>query len=82
MLEGRAGAGAGAEPQARRAHVYICGGTRMGADVLHAFEALVARGLEADGAAPGGGGGAAAAAAYVKRMQSERRYVQELWQTS
>jgi sulfite reductase alpha subunit-like flavoprotein len=81
-LEGAAegsGAGAGAPPAARRAHVYVCGATRMGADVLQAFEEIVERGLAGGGAGPPSQ--RAAAAAYVKRMQAEGRYVQELWQS-
>jgi len=64
------GAGAGAAPAARRAHVFVCGATRMGADVLQAFEAVAEHGLR---------GSRAEAAAYLRRLQSEGRYVQELW---
>jgi sulfite reductase alpha subunit-like flavoprotein len=79
-LEGTA-APASAPAAARRAHVYVCGATRMGADVMQAFEAIVEGGLAGSAAAlaPGQGQGRAAAAAYVKRMQAEGRYTQELW---
>ena len=55
----------------RHAHVYVCGGTAMGADVMAALANAVA------GAA--GGLGDAAGMAYVKRLMAEGRYVQELW---
>jgi NADPH-ferrihemoprotein reductase len=75
------GAGAAAVPaEARRAHVYVCGATSMGHDVLKAFEALAERGLVARSAAALGADAARiAAVAYVKRLQAEGRYTQELW---
>jgi len=51
-------------------HVYICGGTSMGRDVVAALQ-------EAIGAH--GGMGAGAAAAYVREMQAQGRLMQELW---
>lgn len=51
-------------------HVYVCGGTSMGNDVMHAFEAMV-RKYESMSETQ--------AKAYIKRLQSENRYVQELW---
>ena len=51
-------------------HVYICGGTAMGRDVVAALqEAIAAHGKM----------GAEAAAAYIKDLQSKGRLVQELW---
>jgi sulfite reductase (NADPH) flavoprotein alpha-component len=55
---------------ARGAHVYVCGATSMGHDVLAAFEAV----HEAHG-----GLQAAEAKAAVKALQAAGRYVQELW---
>ena len=54
----------------RQGHVYICGGTSMGRDVVRALqEAIAVHGQMSDGAA----------AAYVKDMQAHGRLVQELW---
>ena len=52
------------------AHVYVCGGTAMGRDVVGALqEAVAAHGeMEAD-----------TAAQYVKKLQAQGRLVQELW---
>lgn len=52
------------------AHLYICGGTTMGRDVvaeLHAMAVLVGRKSQAD------------ATAFVQRMEAEGRLVKELW---
>ncbi len=98
------------------AHVYVCGATRMGHDVLEALEAVRRR--ETVGGAREGGGGVcllphcssalsphslpspslslysaqvvaehgklspAEASKYVKRMQEDHRYVQELWSST
>eukprot|EP00611_Tribonema_gayanum_P027840 TRINITY_DN699_c0_g1_i4.p1 TRINITY_DN699_c0_g1~~TRINITY_DN699_c0_g1_i4.p1 ORF type:complete len:654 (-),score=302.60 TRINITY_DN699_c0_g1_i4:336-2297(-) len=52
------------------AHVYVCGGTAMGADVAAAF---------ADVAKDAGGLDDADAKAFMQRLHAEGRYVQELW---
>jgi NADPH-ferrihemoprotein reductase len=54
----------------KRAHIYVCGATSMGSDVLHAFQEVLNKHgkLSVD-----------AAKAHVKTMQDESRYVQELW---
>ena len=52
------------------AHVYICGGTAMGRDVVSALTGAIA---------DKGGKGAEGAAAYVKEMQAQGRLMQELW---
>jgi NADPH-ferrihemoprotein reductase len=56
----------------RGAHVYVCGGNKMGADVKAAFESV---------AKVAGGLNDRAASDFVKGLESanERRYVQELW---
>ena len=52
------------------AHVYVCGATRMGADVATAFEHVFReRGNLAH----------AAAVSLLHELQSEGRYVTELW---
>ena len=51
-------------------HVYVCGATKMGADVLEAVLQLLA-GRE--------GGSRQAAQAELKELQRAGRYVQELW---
>ena len=51
-------------------HVYVCGGTAMGRDVVAALEeAIATHGKMARDAA----------AAYVRDMQTKGRLVQELW---
>jgi sulfite reductase alpha subunit-like flavoprotein len=52
------------------AHVYVCGGTAMGADVQAAFADIAANhgALDADDAR-----------AFMQRLHAEGRYVQELW---
>jgi sulfite reductase (NADPH) flavoprotein alpha-component len=51
-------------------HVYVCGATKMGHDVMKAFEAVAAaRGKLAP----------PAAAAYVNDLKAKKRYIQELW---
>jgi sulfite reductase alpha subunit-like flavoprotein len=52
------------------AHVYICGGTAMGRDVVNALTQAVAT---------HGGMSASAADAYVKQMTTSGRLMQELW---
>ena len=54
----------------RGAHVYVCGGTTMGQDVLKAFAAV----CEKEGKKS-----AQAAVDFVKGLQQQGRYVQELW---
>ncbi|KAF0685520.1 Aste57867_22612 [Aphanomyces stellatus] len=55
------------------AHVYVCGATCVGLDVLKAFQDLVqAHGDKSVGDA----------AIYVEEMQASARYVQELWSSS
>lgn len=51
-------------------HVYICGATTMGRDVVAALQ---------EGIATHGKMAAEAAAKYVKEMQAQGRLVQELW---
>ena len=51
-------------------HVYICGGTAMGRDVVAAVQEAV----RVHGGLP-----AEAADAYIKAMQTQGRLVQELW---
>jgi NADPH-ferrihemoprotein reductase len=52
------------------AYVYVCGGTQMGHDVLKAFEQVA----EVQGRlAP------STAVEYIRSLQSDARYVQELW---
>ena len=51
-------------------HLYICGGTSMGRDVVAAVQEAV----RVHGGLP-----AEAAEAYVKAMQTQGRLVQELW---
>ena len=52
------------------AHVYVCGGTRMGSDVSEALQAICVQqgGMTAD-----------AAKEYLRKLAAEGRYVQELW---
>jgi len=54
----------------KRAYVYVCGGTRMGTDVHKALVDLIMAngGMKEDDAH-----------AYVKNLQNDGRYVQELW---
>ena len=54
----------------RGGHVYICGGTLMGRDVVEALSAAVAR---------HGALGAEGAAKYLKEMEAAGRLVKELW---
>ena len=56
-----------------RGHIYVCGGTKMGADVIKAFEGVAMR---------AGSKSATAAAAFVGELKASKRYVQELWSTS
>jgi len=53
----------------RGGHLYVCGGTAMGADVQAALLKVVA------GRITGGG----SAANYVANLKAQGRYVQELW---
>jgi NADPH-ferrihemoprotein reductase len=98
--------GGGSDEGGRPAHVYVCGATRMGHDVMAALEAVSPffscvewREEEEECVAPApspsplhfpffffpqivaehGKMSAAEASKYVKRMQEEHRYVQELW---
>ena len=52
------------------AHLYVCGATRMGADVATAFEHVFRE---------RGNLAAAAAASLLHELQSEGRYITELW---
>lgn len=52
------------------AHVYVCGGTKMGTDVLQAF-GTVAKAV--------GNLDDKTAMEYIKSLQNQGRYVQELW---
>ena len=52
------------------AHVYVCGATRMGTDVATAFEHVFRT---------CGNLSNAAATSLLKELQSEGRYVTELW---
>jgi len=56
--------------QDKKAHVYVCGGSSMGADVMVALQdvAQAQAAMDAD-----------AAAAYIKQLQADGRYIQELW---
>ena len=54
----------------RGGHVYICGGTLMGRDVVEALSAALAR---------HGALGAEGAAKYLKEMEAAGRLVKELW---
>lgn len=54
----------------KKACFYVCGGTSMGKDVMSAVETIATK---------QGGLSAAAAAAYVKKLQKDGRYIQELW---
>lgn len=54
----------------KNASIYVCGGTKMGADVTDAITKLIA---------DVGGKDMAGAKAYVERLRSESRFVQELW---
>jgi NADPH-ferrihemoprotein reductase len=54
----------------RGGHVYICGGTLMGRDVVETLSAAVAR---------HGALGAEGAAKYLKEMEAAGRLVKELW---
>ncbi len=49
----------------KKANIYVCGATKMGSDVHHAFNEIL---KEND-------------PSYVKKMQNEHRYIQELWQS-
>lgn len=54
----------------REAHIYVCGGTKMGSDIiqtfLHIFETV-------------GGNSGDEAKVYLKMLESKKRIVQELW---
>jgi len=52
------------------AYVYVCGATAMGADVMTAFQSIVQKGKNIN---------PMKAVAYVKEMQEQGRYIQELW---
>lgn len=52
------------------AYVYVCGGTRMGSDVMQAIVSILA--IQ-------GKMGPDGARTYVSQMQSDARYIQELW---
>ena len=52
------------------AHVFVCGATAMGSDVVRALARV---------ATDHGGLGDAAASAFVSRLEKEHRLVQELW---
>lgn len=54
----------------KNASIYVCGGTKMGADVTDAITKLIA---------DVGGKDVSGAKAYVERLRSESRFVQELW---
>jgi NADPH-ferrihemoprotein reductase len=49
----------------KKANIYVCGATKMGSDVHHAFNEIL---KEND-------------PSYLRKMQSEHRYIQELWQS-
>ena len=53
-----------------KASVFVCGGTKMGADVSETLRSIVAE---------AGGMSADEAKAYLDKMSSEGRFVQELW---
>ena len=53
-----------------KASVFVCGGTKMGADVSETLRAIVSE---------SGGMNADDAKAYLERMAAEGRFVQELW---
>jgi NADPH-ferrihemoprotein reductase len=53
-------------------HIYVCGATNMGHDVHSILQRLAER-------RDCGAMGEEAAKAWVKGLQSEERYVQELW---
>ena len=52
------------------AYFYVCGGTRMGNDVMKTMEEMARKhgGLSEDDAKK-----------YIKNLQANHRYVQELW---
>ncbi|CAM9868729.1 unnamed protein product [Phaeothamnion confervicola] len=52
------------------AHVYVCGGTAMGADVMRQMRAVIAE---------HGGMDDGAAGRFLEGMREQGRYVQELW---
>ena len=54
----------------QQGHVYICGATSMGRDVVGALQAAVEK---------HGGLGSEGAGKYIKALQAEGRLVQELW---
>jgi len=54
----------------RGAHVYVCGATSMGSDVVSALKRI---------AVANGSMNAAAAAKFVERLEHEKRLTQELW---
>jgi len=54
----------------KKACFYVCGGTSMGKDVMAAVETIATK---------QGGLSAADAATYVKKLQKDGRYIQELW---
>ena len=53
-----------------QAHIYVCGATKMGHDVMKAFEKV----CEVQGKKS-----AAASGAYLNDLKSSKRYIQELW---
>ena len=53
-----------------KASIFVCGGTRMGADVSETLRSIVAE---------AGGMSTDEAKAYLDKMSSEGRFVQELW---
>ena len=55
---------------AKKAHVYLCGGTIMGREVVALVQGLVQKHA---------GKSEADAAAYIKQMTQQGRLVQELW---
>jgi len=52
------------------AYVYVCGATAMGADVMATFQSIVQKSKNIN---------PIKAVAYVKEMQEQGRYIQELW---
>jgi len=62
--------GGGGSGSVGGAHVFVCGGTRMGVDVSAAFERIAAK---------HGGLSSEKATAFVRGLQVAGRYTQELW---
>merc|ERR1711871_1523052 len=52
------------------AHVYVCGATNMGTDVMEAITAIIQKGKKMS---------KSGADNYLKELQNNGRYVQELW---